>query len=794
MEELRCAGAALVWLAPGLALTRAFGAARGDALAALALAYAASLAVSTFAAFALHVLGVPATALAGVLPALAAVALLDLAARRGGRDGRDPPPRLAVTAAGFLIAGLLALAGWYGGQSLRLVSDSPDHIGTLREILATGKAFPTEAFHLDAGILGADSRKGLFHPVLAALSRIAGLDPADFWMRGRALAAPLPFLAAYAFLRTARLPSGWALAGGLAVLLTWSGGPAAGQIAVSIYPNQFATAVFWMGAGLGLRAVHRHEPRTAVFGGIVAFGAVAAHPMIVVFLALFYTLLGLFVLVNREPGRRRPFLLQGAVAGVFLLPYLLARLPSYVPANEIHTQLQGMLLLGDRLFVADPIHLARSVGAVGVVAFPLWLLTGWKGMRADPFVWFVWTATLAMAGMTVNPLVVPLLQETITYLVFRAFWFFPAGLVAVFLARRFLGFPSRTAAAAGCVLLGAAFLPAVKTALTPAVFSPRVSHFDALSLRGPLEAVDRALPSRSVVLGDPVTSYLLPAFTTQRTACTLDQHSPPNDARALERILACRRVLSPAVDDSTAWAVARSEGASFVLLNHSLTPPLVTGTWSYEAGAAADRAALLDASPRFERVSGIPSGLSLFRLVENPPAGAPVLSGTARFEAGPHPRTPVAGGGIALRRVSAPLAAAVGEPFPVVLSWTREADSVPIDLRAALRFETGPEPRGFASKIRRRLREVLRNAPRTRYRRDVIPGGGAVPPDLWPPGAAHRDTVRVTLPTAMAPGTYRISVALVRVPHLPNHRPSDYLSDRDVYSGTVVDSIRVSIP
>ena len=128
-----------------------------------------------------------------------------LTARRSRRnsvtDGGAPGPARFTRIAAYLSLGVLAAAGWRGGATMRFTGDGPDHVGTIREILASGSFFPTEAFHVGAGILGADPRKGLLHPVYAALCTISGLDPVDLWTLLPIVTAPFLFAAGYLFLR-----------------------------------------------------------------------------------------------------------------------------------------------------------------------------------------------------------------------------------------------------------------------------------------------------------------------------------------------------------------------------------------------------------------------------------------------------------------------------------------------------------------------------------------------------------------------------------------------------------------
>src|SRR5262249_14529649 len=99
-------------------------------------------------------------------------------------------PRVALA----LILLAAAFASWHAarlGTPMTYSSDSPDHVGTIRRMLAEGDPFPLDAFFRDAGRLGADPRKGLWHPEVALITRLSGLDPFDVWLLLPALIAPL---------------------------------------------------------------------------------------------------------------------------------------------------------------------------------------------------------------------------------------------------------------------------------------------------------------------------------------------------------------------------------------------------------------------------------------------------------------------------------------------------------------------------------------------------------------------------------------------------------------------------
>src|SRR5205814_6279373 len=113
----------------------------------------------------------------------------------------EPPPAWSrVAKLSIVLAATLAFLHVVQlGPPMTYLTDSPDHIGTVRRMLAEGDAFPTDAFFRDAGRAGADPRKGLWHPAVALVCRLSHTDPLPAWRALAALLAPLVVLNAAAF-------------------------------------------------------------------------------------------------------------------------------------------------------------------------------------------------------------------------------------------------------------------------------------------------------------------------------------------------------------------------------------------------------------------------------------------------------------------------------------------------------------------------------------------------------------------------------------------------------------------
>jgi len=217
------------WLAPGWAL--GFGVVWNGALVLLTRA-----------------LGQPFTVLVALtVPANAALWMLALAHPRRFVAQRTLPvaaPGSVAASRWALIAvlaaaGVAALNGFELGTPITYHSDSPDHIGTIRRMLETGDPFPANAFFKDAGRAGVDPRKGLWHPQVALIARLAGADPYDAWRSLSALIAPLFALnaAALGFLIGGPLAAAiaaWAL------VITYGGSMARGFLREAVFATKLA--------------------------------------------------------------------------------------------------------------------------------------------------------------------------------------------------------------------------------------------------------------------------------------------------------------------------------------------------------------------------------------------------------------------------------------------------------------------------------------------------------------------------------------------------------------------------
>lgn len=804
--------AAAIWLFPGWALARGLFTGR-DPLAFVSFAGAVAVATSVSLVFVAYLLHISAREFHLLLYGAAGIAVAYLIFS-AGRERRDGAPDDAVGLPGrftrmtgwssFL---LLAFAGYRAGATIRFSGDGPNHVAFVREILASGSFFPTETFHLGAGLLGADPRMGLLHPVYAGLAAMSGLDPIDLWALLPLVALPLSFGGAYLLLRGLQLRPTLAVLGAWLLLFTFN----RGSLANCPFPNQVGAALYWAGAGTLLMGLGRPTLTGAFRAAFLIFGTMLVHATGAVYYALFGTLTLMAVqIVRRAPKAETGFLfLTAGLAAVPFIPFLLVRQSMFVLANPLHTELQGMLLLGDGRFVTDPQRIARALGPLGLIAYPVALFTFARRWRVDRAAFLVFWGVITILSLTLNPWLVPVLQRNFSYLIFRLFWLLPPAVVTMTTVAALLNPVVKTPAAVarplrarwfalallviGCIPAARAAISArwllVPTARTEATDSP-------LPWRRGFEDVARRIPPRSVILTDPVTGSVLPAFTGLKVTANLDQHSSPNDSLVIRRIVTARDVLSPAVPAAEAAALTRAAGANYVLVNEHFVDPILTFYMVVDPGALARRERQLEASDAWELMAR-QDGFALFR----PRAGA----ADSLLDPGPgtlakppaNPRLP-RDAGLALVAASAsPVHVDRGDSLAVDMSWTLAGGPVQADQRiASIRLDSlDPAAHGFpGGKVGRKIRERLRGV-LYRCRVDWIPGAGlgasALPPDRWRPGEVVKDRVLLEIPMRLAPGRYAVSVGVSRFAAMPNYTLADYFTDNDYYSGAPVDTITV---
>ncbi|MEQ1834369.1 MAG: hypothetical protein ABL977_15075, partial [Candidatus Eisenbacteria bacterium] len=736
------------------------------------------------------------------------VALPWLAAAFWAPSAPATAPRLS-RAAGLAILLAAALAFVHVarlGTPLSWFTDSPDHIGTVRRMLASGDAFPTDAFFRDAGPAGADPRKGLWHPAVALLCGLSHTDPVTGWRALSAVLAPLFVLNAASF--------AWWLGGGMAaaagawgLLLTYGGGLGTQYLREAVFATKLADQLALAAAAalLGDLAARTVRSRLAV-AGLMA-GTIAVHVFGAIQFAIAFGALALGTVIrdrawSRDAGR---VLLTASTGAAIVLPYLAWRAHgSYAPNNIIHTEPQGLLELAPGLTIV-------SVGAVWdwlgptFVLFPLSWLAWWRA-RHTPAALYLFTTTTAVAGLMFLPPVVTLLLPRLGYLLMRLPWLLPSSAAVAFLlvlAHTAWRSGQRWPALGAAVVLGLALagpsLDGARVLVDPRPAQVAEAGASVERWGDALAWMQDSLPAGSVVLSDPATSYSIPMRTRHWVTALVDQHSSPNDSLALARILDARDALDPYESWERTTSVLRRWGATAIALNGRWDSAPQLDYWAPDGPWYEAARARFDEQPAaFERVYDHdrftvyvirPAALDALPTGTRPrPFVRPLEPTDVSRTLGPGLPGLVAFG-------CSPAALAPGDTLSGQIEWHTDRALPAGSYHVAVRFDR-PLPAGTpamplaVSKVWRKLVERVRRE-RYRFRADHLPVDGAFGVDRWQPGEVVLDRFRVEVPLDVAAGDYAVKVVMTRSPHYPNLRVWDLTSDDDVLDGLAVGTVRV---
>jgi hypothetical protein len=741
--------------------------------------------------------------LAGLLPWVLVVAR----GRAGVRSAPDVLPRAAALAV-LLAALLVTVHAARLGPVMGFSGDAPDHVGTLRRMLQTGELFPEDTFFRDAGRLGADPRKGLWHGIVALLARLADLDPVECWRWLSALVTPLFVLNVAALGFLCRGPTGAALAAWL-LPLVYGGGLAQSPLRHAGYASLLDEQLAVAAAVAVLADLRRRATATRLAAVALGFAAVAVHVFAALHLAVVLTALGLGLLLrDRGAGAE-----ARRLAGTALLmaaanaPYLVLRLlTAHGPGNVIHTEPQGLTFLTDRFYVV-------SIGQLWAWGGPAWVLVPlawpwlWTRGRRDTPVLFLLTSSVAVALIAYDPFLVPLLRPALGYLLMRLLVLVPVAVVIAWLlaecaATLRTATPWRRAVAGvlglgALVLLAAPARDAVQVLADPGLVTARERAESPERWRGELAWLARNLGEHSVVLADPATSYLVPMMTGRRVVTAADQHGPPNDLLALTRLLGARDALDPYGTWERTREVVRASGADVVALNGRFAEPPRLQYWAPGPAWFAAARARFDAQPQ-----------AFPRLLD---AGDFVVYGIRRaaldtLSAAPRPRPfvePWRPGAVDPRTLAGAAAAAAGMPVPLWLTLAADtlapggsvdgrirwhavtpapAGAYTVVVRCDRESPPGPAAPAWIGKPVRKLAEARRHE-RYRFSHRYVPVGGVYGVDRWRPDEVVRDSFRFEVPADAAAGTYRVEVRMLREPRYVNLRLSDWFFDRDGNSG-----------
>jgi hypothetical protein len=693
-----------------------------------------------------------------------------------------------------MLAGLVAIAAWSRGE-YTVEEDAFDHIGYVRRIIDTNSMRPDGVLALPADAaesLPPDPRKGALHPTVAWIASLSSANPATVWPMLPLVLYPAFVLALVSFSRVL-LPSRRLLIACVALFMLSYGGTAFQFAHAAAYGQNLAAAWYWMIAAAVLSATGPHIGRRAVVIAILALGGTLVHVGVAlhgVVLAATLLMFSKWLGIDGRRARMDALVLvvaafTGVVARVGLSPNT---------ANLIHSHVQGVLFVGDKLFVMSPMEILRQYGMVflgGLLLVPGLALVARR--RGDA------RAVLALCTLPLLIAFVPPLASALfakgSYMVFRSLLNAPVFAASAMVLAWAIGSARRRGVLTR--VLTTIVIAAWVIAFVRPAFDATVS--DTSRRRSPtMDDGTRALiryleflPGNPTIASDPATAYRLSAYCPNKFVALYEQHANPRDPYAIDRLQAARDIVSPFADAARAVDACRRYAVDYVVLSSqalSSSPGFMT-SWDpmlFPAAVARLRGAALGLEQ-----NSIDDDFVVFRVFPVPPtmppdgAAPPVFAASSELEPctvmAPDRAFEITGVEVT------PSPAAPGDSIVITIGYRRDED-IPFGLPdlAHVRFdhESLGSSRPFPGEKYARRFEDRRRGIVTRFRADFRPGRGVYALDLWPHGIPLRERVGVVVPANAVPGRYRVEVRVVRDSLLPNFHARDLLYNRDHYSGT----------
>ncbi|HSG27431.1 MAG TPA: hypothetical protein VLA34_03050, partial [Candidatus Krumholzibacterium sp.] len=455
--------------------------------------------------------------------------------------------RALIVLAGVMF--ILCFILFYGKGETGAETDAPDHISYVARSIETGRLFPGDSFFRDGDGGGFDPRKGTWHPVLALWAYQADTDAAFLWQVLPAFLVFFYLVAFWVFARELLQSVPLALISSIFLLLLYRGGGLE-WLTKTGYSKNLMQMTFWMASSYLLRYLNEgrrwHLSATVI---MVVLGS-SVHLVFGYLLAVTLISIGLFTIIRDwGTGWRSRFVSALPVLIIATgIPSLLRLMASGRSFNVIHTHRQGLLLFDNGLSMVDPVEVL-SHGGIGIfIASVLVFLIIFFGDR-DRRTRLCGLMFAVPALLVLNPLTGSLLGASSGYLYYRLLDAGPQN--AVLAIATIWAFRSVFAPRSGKVrrkgaieYIFAGFLPAMvvialiafAVRLHVPVFVDgieRLSGGRLVEVDGRYETIPALLDGvedEAVVCSDPVTCYLISAFTDNFVTSVPGQHGNPSDA------------------------------------------------------------------------------------------------------------------------------------------------------------------------------------------------------------------------------------------------------------------------
>ncbi len=749
--------------------------------------------------------------------------------RLGDQHKLDHPvaPRWAT----LLVLGMMVLAAsllcFYTGGASEVFSDAPDHIATIREMVEQNRILPRTYLHLEGDGSTLDARKGFFHVAVAALAQLTRMDPWRLWQLLPGLLIPFVVIVFHTFARKLLRSEGTALFATFLALIVY-GNATQGLFIRLAYGSRMGEILSWAVLAIALEYIFKHHNRRILWVmGLAAFGATAVHVfsgLLILFSLGVYFALMFFVRGPRHPAWKRTGEAVLICSIGCLVPILWRILYAGDQTNPIHTHDQGLLFFTDQLYMITPREWMMKLKGVGFGGILMSLFL-WRRAKDDDAVLYLVGLSLVPVLIVANPLIVPWLEPALGYLIARFVLAIPFFMVLAYMARS-MGESLLDLNSVRRIVVALVFYVFMVLLLFPQLESFANSYSTANKeekracsmhvLEGSLKTLHEQLDEPAVILSDPLTSYSIPALTHHRIVGTLHQHSTPSDSTALDRLAACRDVLSPYLGAGEKARHCRRFHVDYVFVNGDVKPTQTFYCKVNQEIAAKQIEELAKETALFIRRDEIDlgPGSALFEVrKENLDALAGIVtSGQNRLvgrtteemtrsillrelpgSAQPVARDTIAGIVLAAVELDSTWVSR-GEHVELTLYWqvVKQTSDFPVESTLTL-DGLAPRDRFWRyswSKVHRRIQQ-RQDGICYRIRRSYRILDGMFGVEHWPRDRFIVDRVSIRINDTCAIGEYELKVFWCEQMFLPNMHVTDLLQDQDSYNRQTIGLVEV---
>jgi len=710
----------------------------------------------------------------------------------------------------FVIAASVAAVVYVTPHAFNMVGEDYGHLGSMRSIIANdamithGVLAPVSA---PASGEGAGMHLGMFHSVLAALTRIADVSLFAMW-RWLAIVLAVATVLAFATFGRILLPSFayWIVA--LTLFIIFQIGLGADFPAGIGYPELFSVLFSWLLFGLVIEYGRAPAYRTLLAFAVVLLGGSFLHHLVLVHFGLM--LLAFLLLRRAFPVGGRALtrvVLVSVVCAAWVMLWRISVLNG--AGTDVESLLPPVLYFlrtGDRYFIENPISVVSRNGLLflaGVALVPGLLLI----RRHQRFAWMSLALSLPALFVVLNPWMVPFVHDRGFGLPSAAWLNIPIAVISALVLGSLItwarqGRITRKVIAVVLLLIwGQLFLSdmrswagSVRTARAGRAAIPLGDRW-----RGLIDFIDKRVPPGSTILSDAATSNVIAAH------CAVDvvavpAHRIPSDGSPISRLRAVGNVLSPHTTQLEAEAVIREYNVDYVVLNGAMR-----GAYDWESGGWDPLAMEIVANklgsfsrmlkPVYEEASSIVYEASR----NNPP------SDYTWFPELPYSKKPmVAFGHCDMKsenngpRVSGavvvPAEVLAGENVELFLRYrrdTNEQSALPLMVRVRLEqvdyFDSQKSwPGDRIARVLDEKRDGL-----VRYDVSHRPFDGLYTPDTWPIGLDIYEALTIQLPSNLREGTYVVEFMMDYGIEVSHTSLWDLLHNDDFFAGTACAEIEV---